>query len=122
MEREKLTIWLDATRSVEILDLRIKIYEDKDDYIKGNDNYRYLTEAEYNSFIADNEVKLYLLLSIGNIQNPEVLTPAEVTIIENFKNAYGSVMDQYQSFDSDIAVLNEVLELIFASCKYISIW
>jgi len=105
-------------RVVKFLDMDIKLYETKEDYL-GNKNFRYATEEDYNKAI-DTEIKLYLLLCNANIQNPEILTETEKNIIQKFYEAFGAVCDQYESFDCDVALTNYLLETVF--CRKVNIW
>ena len=84
-----------------------------------SNKYRYATEKDYNEAI-DTEVKLYNFLAEVNIQNPEILTDKENAIIKKFTEAHQAILDQYVSFDSNVVVIDEMLEMVF--CKKVSIW
>lgn len=118
MEKKIINLKLSKDRVVQFFDMDIKLYDTLDDYIEDK-NYRYATEEDYNEAI-DTEFKLYSLLSLANIQNPEILTENEKNILKKFSEAFDAVDDQYQSFDSSVANVNYVLEMVF--CRRVSIW
>lgn len=117
-EKRIINLKLFDGRIVKFLDMYVKLYETKEDYI-WDKNFRYATEEDYNKAV-DSEIKMYLLLCNVNIQNPEVLTPTEKNIMQKFYEAYGAVSDQYESFDSEVALTNDLLETVF--CRKVNIW
>ena len=118
MEKKIINLKLFKDRVVQFFDMGIKLYDTLDDYIEDK-NYRYATEEDYNEAI-DTEFKLYSLLALANIQNPEVLTENEKNIIKKFFEAFEAIDDQYESFDSSVANVNYLLEMVF--CRKVSIW
>lgn len=118
MEKQIINLKLFDGRVVQFFDMYIKLYDTLDDY-KYDRNFRYATEEDYNKAI-DTEFKLYSLLGQANIQNPEILTENEKNIIKKFFEAFEAVDDQYESFDSTVADINDLLEMVF--CRKVSIW
>lgn len=118
MEKKIINLKIFGDRVIQFFDMGIKLYDTLDDYIKDR-NYKYATEEDYNEAI-DTEFKLYSLLALANIQNPEILTETEKNIIKKFFEAFEAVDDQYESFDSSVANANYFLEMIF--CRKVSIW
>ena len=115
--KNKIKLKLSDNRILEFLDINLKIYNIDANY--KNHKYRYATEKDYNEAI-DTEVKLYNFLAVVNIQNPEILTDKEKSIIKKFNEAHQAILDQYISFDSNVAIIDEILEMAF--CKKVSIW
>ena len=113
--KNKIKLKLSDNRILEFLDINLKIYDTNHQ----SNEYRYATEKDYNEAI-DTEVKLYNFLAEVNIQNPEILTDKEKTIINKFKEAHQAILDQYVSFDSSVAIIDEILETVF--CKKVSMW
>ena len=118
MNKEIINLKLWDGRVVQFLNMDVKLFETLEDY-RLDTNFRYATEEDYNNAV-DTETKMYYLLSQVNIQNPEVLTEIEKNIIHKFQKAFDAIDDQYQSFDSSVALINEILETVF--CRYVSIW
>ena len=118
MERKIINLKLYDDRVVKFLDMHIKIY-DSDEYYGTDKNYKLATEQDYNDVVTS-EAKLYILLSQANIQNPEILTENEKNIIKKMYDAFSAILDQYENFDTDIVIINEILETVFN--KKVSIW
>ena len=118
MEKKIINLKLSKDRVLQFFDMNIKLYDTLDDYMEDR-NYRYATEEDYNEAV-DTEFKMYSLLSLVNIQNPEILTENEKNIIKKFYEAFEAVDNQYESFDSSVANVNYFLEMVF--CRRVSIW
>ena len=118
MDKQIIHLKLSEGRVIQFFDMHIKLYDTLDDYIHDR-NFRYATEEDYNEAI-DSEFKLYSLLAQANIQNPEILTENEKNIIKKFLEAFEAVDNQYESFDSSVVNVNDLLETVF--CRKVSIW
>lgn len=118
MGKQIIHLKLSDGRVVQFLNMYVKLYNSLDDY-RYDWNFRYATEEDYNEAV-DTEFKLYSLLACAVIQNPEVLTENEKNIIKKFLEAFQAINEQYDSFDSDVANVNNILEAVF--CRKVSIW
>ena len=118
MVNKIINLKISNNRIIQFLDMPIKLFSSYEDCYHST-NYKYATEEDYNNAV-DSEIKLYLLLSQANIQNIEILTETEKDILKKFKDAFEAVDNQYQSFDSTVVLVDEILETVF--CRKVSIW
>lgn len=113
-----LEIKLIDGRIVKVLDPEIKrIINIEKTY---GDEYVYLTNEEIQHKL-DSEIKIYMFLSLLNIQNEDILTDYDKKVIKAYQEAFDTYTSRFESFDSDVACCNDLLSCILNE-SYVSIW